>query len=298
MFSFTIAGALFLAFTVSAFAQETVVTKKEVKVNPDGSYSVIEYPVGKEVMVNLLPTATIKGGKGLARITRSDNGTAVHLEVSSVPANVTTYYVYAVDPTGTPTLLGPVTFQNGGGTAEFTTPLNQFMVVLSPTEALTGYDANAAVVFRSDVPQGYVIVPRKPSGDTKAVAVESSVITKYDVPLLNVPSFSDKTKEVKIKFTGELAGLEGKAYIERKKGVSKVTMHFDDMKKVPANKRFVLWASSPDGQYTKLGQVINSGKREEAEINSETSLTDFGLFVTVEDVDVTIPTSRIYSIFG
>ena len=74
-------------------------------------------------------------------------------------------------------------------------------------------------------------------------------------------------------------------------------MHFDDMKKVPAGKPFVLWASSPDGQYSKLGQVANSGRREEAEINSETSLTDFGLFITVEDADVPIPRSRIYSTF-
>jgi hypothetical protein len=75
-------------------------------------------------------------------------------------------------------------------------------------------------------------------------------------------------------------------------------MHFDDMKKVPANKRFTLWTVSPTGEYTKLGQIINAGKRDEAEIKSETSLTDFGLFVTAEDAEVTVPTSRIYSVFA
>ena len=83
----------------------------------------------------------------------------------------------------------------------------------------------------------------------------------------------------------------------RSKGVTKVRMHFDDMKKVPANKRFTLWTYSPDGQYTKLGHVINSGKRDEAVIKSETTLADFGLFITAEDADVTVPTSRIYSVF-
>ena len=65
----------------------------------------------------------------------------------------------------------------------------------------------------------------------------------------------------------------------------------------PKNKRFTLWTYSPDGQYVKLGSVINSGKRDEAAIKSETSLSDFGLFVTAEDADVTIPTSRVYSVF-
>ena len=74
-------------------------------------------------------------------------------------------------------------------------------------------------------------------------------------------------------------------------------MHFDDMNKVPKNKRFTLWTYSPDGQYVKLGSVINSGKRDEAEIRSETTLTDFGLFVTAEEADVTVPTSRTYSVF-
>jgi hypothetical protein len=69
------------------------------------------------------------------------------------------------------------------------------------------------------------------------------------------------------------------------------------MNKVPKDKRFVLWASTPDGQYTKLGQVLNSGKKDEAEIKSETSLPDFGLFMTVEDADVTVPSSTVYSTF-
>ena len=42
-----------LAVTLSAATLAQVVTKKEVVVNPDGSYSVIEYPVGREVTVNL-----------------------------------------------------------------------------------------------------------------------------------------------------------------------------------------------------------------------------------------------------
>ena len=59
----------------------------------------------------------------------------------------------------------------------------------------------------------------------------------------------------------------------------------------------MFWTVSPSGEYVKVGQIVNSGKREEGEIKSETSLTDFGLFVTAEDTDVTIPTSRTYTVF-
>ena len=44
----------------------------------------------------------------------------------------------------------------------------------------------------------------------------------------------------------------------------------------------MLWAVSPDNKYTKLGQVVNTGRRNEAEIKSETTLTDFGLLVTLQ----------------
>ncbi len=61
-------------------------------------------------------------------------------------------------------------------------------------------------------------------------------------------------------------------------------------------KRFVLWTSGPEG-YTKIGQIIHTGKKDTAEIRGETSLSDFGLFLTVEDTDVDRPTSTIYSTF-
>jgi len=284
--------------TLVAYGQDTTATTKKVVVNPDGSYTVIEYPVGKDVMVNLVPAASI-AGKGMVHVRRTDTGSHVIFDMSGVPATVTSYYAYAVDPSGATTLLGPVTFTNGVAKAEFDTPLNQFMVVLSPTEGLTTYDPTTAVMFRSEVPAGYTVIPRKVAGDTKAVAVATTTAPSgYNVPVLNVPSFGEKTRELKIKFAGDLNGLEGKAYLTRKKGAAtKVTMKFDDMNKVPKGKVFTLWASSPDGQYTKLGQVLNSGKKDEAEIKSETTLDDFGLFMTVEDAVVTIPTSTIYSPF-
>lgn len=281
------------------FAQETV-KKTEVIQNADGTYTVIEYPVGKEVIVNLTPNATLAGAKGVAHVVRTADGTKVVLDLTSIPGDTSSYYAYAVDAAGTPTFLGPVMVEKGLGRAEFNTPMNQFMLVLSGTEGLKAID-NTAVIFRSEVPAGYAVVPIGVTSTdaTKSVAVTDPVGSTYDVPLLNVPGFGNKTQEIRINFSGELSGLKGKAYIDPgQKGVSQVKMRFDDMKMAPKDKRFVLWASAPDGTYTKLGQVINTGKRQESEIRSETALKDFGLFVTVEDSDVTAPTSKTYSVFN
>jgi hypothetical protein len=285
-----------LACASAIWGQDTTATtRKTVVTNADGSYTVIEYPVGKEVRVNLMPSATLTNGKGWATITRASDGTKIHFDLSGAPADATSYYAYAVDPSGMPTLLGPVTFTSGAGIADFTTPMNQFMLVLSPTEGLTTYDNSTAYVFRSDVPKGYQIVPRRVS-ENRVVAV-SGTPGAYTVPLLNVPTFGAKEREVKMKFTGDLSGLEAKAYITPKKGGTKVRMHFDDIHKIPANKKMVLWAYAPDGTYTKLGQVWSGAGKDEMEIKATTPLNDFGLFVTAEDADVMMPTSTVYSVF-
>lgn len=305
-FKLSIAAAFVFALVLDVAAQNVTVTKKtEVVQNPDGSYTVIEYPVGKEVKVTLSPITTVTGSTGYARVMRAADGTKVWVDLAGVPATTTSMYAYAVDPSGVPTLLGPIKVEGGVAKAEFSTPMNQFMLVLSPNEGLTAIDPTTPIFYRSDLPSGFAVVPRRVSED-RVVAVGPSVVSRdgmattaagYEVPLLNVGTFGDAEREVKMKFGGELQGLEGKAYIKRAKGATKVRMHFDDMNKVPKNKRFTLWTYSPDGQYSKLGQVINSGKKDEAAIKGETALADFGLFVTAEDADVPSPTSRIYSVF-
>lgn len=302
---FGLAVALLISVSLSGFANAqttttttTTTTEKRVVQNADGSYSVIEYPVDKEVTVELMPLG-VQGAKGLARVMRRADGTTVALDLSGLPANAQNYYVYAVDPAGRVTLLGPASVADGMSRTTFTTPMNQFMLVLSPNEGLTTFNTETPVVFRSSIPAGYAVVPAAITSvdENKQVAVTTPVTSTYEVPLLDVPKFS-KTAEIRINFTGDLAGLKGKAYVDpTKNGVTKVKMRFDDMKMAPKNKRFVLWASSPDGKFTKLGQVINTGGRQESEIRSETALANFGLFVTVEETDVNQPSSTVYAPF-
>jgi len=306
----SLGGSFVLAFSLSgvALAQDTATktttttttTARTTVQNPDGSYTVIEYPVGKEVTVDLTPM-NLQGAKGRARVMRSNSGTNVALDLSGLPADAQNYYVYAVDPNGTVSLLGPTTISNGTGTATFTTPMNQFMLVLSPNEGLTTIGGDTPVVFRSSVPQGYAVVGNRPSNSieqTKQVAGSTPVSSTYEVPLLGVPSLGGKDTEIRIQFSGELQGLKGKAYIDpHQGGATQIKMRFDDMKMAPKNKRYVLWVVSPERSYTKIGQVINTGQRQEAEIRGETALRDFGLFVTMEETDVTAPTGSVYAPF-
>ena len=297
LFKFGFSFLLSVLMTVAVVAQDTTSKTTTVVKNPDGSYTVIEYHKGKEVVVDLTPY-NLQGAKGVAKVLRSDDGTQIVMDLMGVTGDVSNYYVYAIDPTGASTFLGPVALKNGTAQANFTTKLDKFMLVLSPNEGVTAFESSTPVVFRSSVPAGYAVVPTavtSATGNNKQVASSTEVQSAYQVPMLGVPSLT-QTTEIRINFQGDLNGLKGKAYIDpTKDGLTKIKMRFDDMKMAPKDKRFVLWAASADGKYTKLGQVINTGERQESEIRSETALTDFGLFVTVEDNDVNQPTGRTYT---
>lgn len=286
------AVTLTLALAAVALAQTTVT--KTVQ-NPDGTYTIIEYPVKKEVTLTLNPI-TIQGAKGVATILRDDDGTRIKLNLTSVPADMTALTLYAVDDKGVVTALGPVAISNGVGTLATTTPLSRFMLVASPESALTAYDANTAVVFRSAVPEGYSVIPVASSASGEKVAAVAApatttvvapqvVATTYTAPMLGIPSFKkgDDTK-IKVDFTGPLSGARANIFVTpRKDGPTKVEMKFHDLKEAPAGKKFVAWAVGANGEYVKLGEVINTGARNEAELKSETALADFGLLITMED---------------
>lgn len=304
--SFLAAVTLTLALAAVAVAQTT---ETKVVQNPDGSYTIIEYPVKKEVTVTLNPV-NITGATGVATILRDDDGTRIKLNLANVPADVTALTLYAVDETGAITALGPVAISNGAGTLAATTPLSKFMLVASPEAALTAYDPNTRVIFRSAVPEGFAVIPmsRSASGETVAAttapattapsatttvttAPAAVVAQTYTAPLLGIPNFKkgDDTK-IKVDFTGALTGARANVFVTPQKGgATKVEMKFHDLKEAPAGKRFVAWAVGGNGEYVKLGQVVSTGSKNEAEIKSETALTDFGLLITMEDADAPSP---------
>jgi len=293
---------LSLAITAIALAQTTTTTVTKTVQNPDGTYTIIEYPAKKEVKINLTPV-NVTGAKGVATILRDDDGTRIKLNLTDVPADLTALQLYAVDDNGVVTALGPVAISNGVGTFTTTTPLSRFMLVASPEPALTAYDANTTVVFRSAVPEGFAVIPltsaagekvaavSAPAGTTTVVTPSGTVATTYTAPMLNIPSYKkgDDTK-IKVDFTGALTGARANVFITpRKDGPTEVKMRFHELKEAPAGQKFILWAVSPDNKFVKLGQVVNAPGRNEAEIKSETTLPDFGLVVTMENADGEMP---------
>ncbi len=257
--------------------------------HPDGTYTIIEYPTGKEVKVTLNPVEGT-GATGLATILRDDDGTRIQLNLSGLPEDVTAVNVYAVEPSGTVTLLGPVTLAMGIGTLTTTTPISQFMIIASPESNLSTYGHETKVVLRSTVPSGFAVIPHttQPVGERVAATTTpgTTAVGAYNVPMLNIPAYEegDDTK-IKVNFTGAMTGAKANVYITpQPEGPVEVQMKFDDLKNAPAGKVFTLWAVSPTQEFVKLGQVVNVEGRDEAEIKSETALKDFGLLLTMEDV--------------
>src|ERR1041384_2558412 len=165
------AAILTIAFSAIALAQTTTTTtsvQKTAVQNPDGTYTIIEYPVKKEVTVNLTPV-NVTGAKGVATILRDDTGTRIKLNLTDVPADLTAMTLYAVDDKGVVPALGQVAITKGTGTLAATTPLSRFMLFASPEPALTAYDPNTKVLFRSAVPSGFTVIPiTSPTGETVA----------------------------------------------------------------------------------------------------------------------------------
>lgn len=286
----SIVAAAILGLTTAAFAlgQTTTTTVTKTVQNPDGTYTVIEYPAKKEVKIHLNPV-TIKSGKGIATILRDDDGTRIKLNLTEVPADVTTLTLYAVDDTGTVTPLGPITITNGTGTLTAAAPLTKFMLIASPAADLSAYSPETAVLFRSTVPEGFAVIPltTNPSGEkVSAVSTPGTTTAAVDVvPMLNIPAYKsgDDTK-IKVDFTGALEGARANIFITpRKDGPTEVKLRFHELKEAPAGQTFVVWAVSPDQKFVKLGQVVNAPGRNEAEIKAETTLSDFGLLVTMEN---------------
>jgi hypothetical protein len=285
-------AAIVAAQTEVVVPQKTTTTTTATKVvqNDDGTYTVIEYPVGKEVQLTFTPVG-LATTKTVGTVIRDDTGTRIVLNMTGVPAEVSAVNVYAVDDTGAITSLGPVVLSNGTGKFMATTPLTKFMIVASPEDTLTAYDANTKIFFRSAVPTGFAVIPHTtaPVGETVGATTTSggTPATAYTVPMLNIPAYKkgDDTK-LKIDFTGEMAGARANLFIEpHKKGnETEVRMRFHELKEAPTGKAYILWAVSPDNQFFKLGQIVNFKGQNEAEIKANTTLPDFGLLVTMEEL--------------
>jgi hypothetical protein len=294
-------GATLLLFSLAVvgLGQTTTVTKTIQ--NSDGTYTIVEYPVGRETIVSLNPVG-LSGAIGTATILRAADGTTIRVKLSQLPTEATAVNIYAVDPSGAVSLLGPVDIADGVGTFASTTPLSRFMLVASPDASLSAYNDGTQIYFRSAVPSGLTVIPvtnatgeqvgevAVPNAAVVVPTTDAVVATDYSTTMLGIPTFKkgDDTK-LKINFSGAMEGARANIFIEpRKNGkTTEVRMRFHDLKEAPKGTVYILWAVSPDNRFTQLGQIVNVKGRNEAEIKSEVAYDDFGLLLTTEDLGLT-----------
>jgi len=180
---------LLLAMAAVAVAQTqttTTVTKTETIQNSDGTYTIVEYPVGKETVVTLNPVG-LSGATGTATILRAADGTTIKVNLAKLPTEVTAVNLYAIDPEGKVTLLGPIAVTNNAGISTTSTPLTKFMLIASPDANLSAYNDSTQVFFRSAVPTGLTVIPITNAVGEQVAAVVAPTTTAA-VPAVAAPT--------------------------------------------------------------------------------------------------------------
>jgi outer membrane protein OmpA-like peptidoglycan-associated protein len=116
-----------------------------------------------------------------------------------------------------------------------------------------------------------------------------------DIPAINYFNRSGSTK-IGFEGTSLLPGAKGKATVDNGKGNATIDAHFEGLP--PANNfgpeylTYVLWAITPDGRPSSLGEVLPDGKK--AYVRLTTNMQAFGLIVTAEPYfAVTMPSDVV-----
>jgi hypothetical protein len=249
-------------------------------------WSLIEYPEGQEVVVDLVPTATASSAKGKALVMRGANGVDITLDLTGLAADET-YHVYAIDSLGNATSLGTLTVNDGTSSLQAQTALTKFMIVISPKDDLVSFSLEMTILLRSLVPDGYKVIARSsiPETPTEMSAnpkEEAAVQTpEYDVPLLGIASLRrGSATQMKARLFEEMGpGKLNVSITPRKKGSTQIKITSSDLKPAPENSYYIVWALSGTNTYALLGNLTSAQGKVEASVSVE----DFGLFITIED---------------
>jgi outer membrane protein OmpA-like peptidoglycan-associated protein len=134
--------------------------------------------------------------------------------------------------------------------------------------------------------------PRNP---TQTQPPTSTTAPRDDVPVFRVTVVGRTTPAVnyrhrggatKVDFHGTalLPNARGEAKVESKQGYIEIEVEFDELKPAtafgPEFLTYVMWAITPEGRATNLGEVLLNGS--ESKLNVTTELQAFGLIVTAE----------------
>src|SRR5499425_1755592 len=99
-------------------------------------------------------------------------------------------------------------------------------------------------------------------------------------------NYRHRSGSTKVDFRGTalLPNARGEAKVESKQGYIEIEVEFDDLQSAtrfgPEYLTYVMWAITPEGRATNLGEVILNGTK--SKLNVTTELQAFGLIVTAE----------------
>jgi outer membrane protein OmpA-like peptidoglycan-associated protein len=120
-------------------------------------------------------------------------------------------------------------------------------------------------------------------------------VTERTMKAINYRHRSGATK-IDFRGTDLLANAHGQAKVESKQGYIEIEVEFDKLQ--PANKfgaeylTYVLWAITPEGRASNLGEVLLNGTNSKLDVTTE--LQVFGLAVTAEPYfAVTMPSNLV-----
>jgi outer membrane protein OmpA-like peptidoglycan-associated protein len=124
---------------------------------------------------------------------------------------------------------------------------------------------------------------------------QQTTVSREDIPVYRVTvvgrttpaiNYRHRSGATKVDFRGTalLPDARGEAKVESKQGYIEIEVEFDELaaatKYGPEYLTYVMWAITPEGRSTNLGEVLLNGS--ESKLNVTTELQAFGLIVTAE----------------
>ena len=126
-------------------------------------------------------------------------------------------------------------------------------------------------------------VPEIDAQDRQPVPIFRVTVVGRTTPAVNYRHRAGATK-VDFRGTALLPAARGEAKVESKQGYIEIEVEFDELVAAtrfgPEYLTYVMWAVTPEGRATNLGEVLLNGT--ESKLNVTTELQAFGLIVTAE----------------
>jgi hypothetical protein len=137
---------------------------------------------------------------------------------------------------------------------------------------------------------GLVLAQAPPPNPTQVYLTPQGETPVYRVTVVSrstsAVNYRHRGGATKIDFAGTmlLPGSRAEAKVESKQGYIEIEVEFDDLSPAtqfgPEYLTYVLWAITPEGRATNLGEVLLNGTK--SKLNVTTELQAFGLIVTAE----------------